>query len=70
MLLSSLLVYATLNFFIALLLHIHTSRRTLQRPQVMELVMYFLVMLLIGTPLFLLSRIFRGAGGQIHLHRS
>lgn len=56
-----LITYFVLNLGIGLVLHLRTSSRTLERPKTMELVVYFVVILLIGLPLFLLTRIMQGS---------
>ena len=60
MLLYILIAYFALNLLIGLALHLRASWRTLERPNPMELVVYFAVILVAGLPLFILMRITQG----------
>ena len=61
MVLYILITYFVLNLGIGLVLHLRTSIRSLERPKTMELVVYFVVILLIGLPLFVVTRITQGS---------
>ena len=64
MYLHILIAYFVLNLVIGLALHIHNYRHTSEPPRAMEVVMYFVVFLLIGTPLFLLTRLVQADRGH------
>jgi len=53
-----LTVYFALNLLIAMVLHAFTLRRDFYSPHPLEVSVYFVVMLAIGTPLFLLVSLF------------
>ena len=58
MALHLLIAYLVLNLAVAVFLHLRTLQRTLYTPKPNEVVIYFLVMLVIGTPFAVVKLLF------------
>ena len=52
MFVAILLAYFFVNIVVAILLHLDTIRHTNQRPKVIEAVVYFVVQIAVGLPVF------------------
>lgn len=58
-----LIAYLVLNLVVAVSLHVHTRQRTFEAPKPIEVVIYFLVMLVLGIPIVAVSMLFDHRSG-------
>ena len=58
-----LIAYLVLNLVVAVSLHVHTRQRTFEAPKPLEVAVYFLVMLVLGMPIFVFSMLFHHGPG-------
>lgn len=63
MMLYLFIAYFVLNLVVAVSLHVHALRRTFEAPKPIEVVVYFLVMLVIGLPLVAVSKLVHHESG-------
>lgn len=55
---SLLIAYLVLNLVAGVSLHVHTRQRTFEAPKPIEVVIYFLVMLVLGSSIVAVSMLF------------
>ena len=63
MMLLLFIAYFVLNLVVAVSFHVHTRRRTFEAPKPLEVVVYFLVMLVVGFPLVAVFMLLRHESG-------